>query len=281
MLVTVPAGGTRTHTAQELEEGAEGLEGALGDGAGKWRLEVTSDVPIHVLSLLSSPTGHLTNLSTAPQRGAGPVATAEELFRTLISGPILQTKCINCHVEGGVSGNTRLVFVTDADADHMAANLSVFEDFLAEVEDGADLILNKVQGVSHGGGIELASGTEEFSSMERFLGLLAGEEVAPVTITPASLFDGVKLESWRSTLRRAAIIFAGRIPTEEEYESIRGASASEFRAAIRGLMRGAPFHEFLIRAANDRLLTDRDLGCPGHPAQRRVRRLHQQVLQAH
>ncbi len=259
VLVTVPAGGTRTYTAQELESGAEGLEGSLGDGAGKWRLEVTSDVPIRVLSLLSSPTGHLTNLSTASERGAGPLETAEEVFRTLISGPILQTKCINCHVEGGVSGNTRLVFVTDADADHMATNLSVFEAFLAEVEDGADLILNKVQGVSHGGGIQLAAGTDEFSNMERFLGLLAGEEVASVTITPANLFDGVKLESWRSTLRRAAIIFVGRIPTAEEYETIRGATVAEFRAAVRNLMQGPEFHEFLIRASNDRLFTDRQL----------------------
>ena len=258
VFVTVPAGGTRTYTAQELESGAEGLEGALGDGAGKWRLELTSDVPIRVLSLLSSPTGHLTNLSTAPQRGAGPVATAEEVFRTLISGPILQTKCINCHVEGGVSGNTRLVLVTDADTDHMATNLSVFEDFLAEVEDGADLILNKVQGVSHGGGIQLASGTEEFSSMERFLGLLEGAEVAPVTITPANLFDGVKMESWRSTLRRAAIIFAGRIPTDEEYASVNTGGPANLRPAIRSLMEGPEFHEFLIRASNDRLLTDRD-----------------------
>ena len=260
VLVTVPAGGTRTYTAQELEEGAEGLEGSLGDGAGKWRLRVTSDQPIRVLSLLSSPTGHLTNLSTAPQRGAGPVATAEELFRTLISGPIVQSKCVNCHVEGGVSGNTRLVFVTDADADHMATNLKVFEDFLAEVEDGADLILNKIQGaLGHGGGIQLAAGTDEFSNMERFLGLLAGEEVASVTITPANLFDGVKLESWRSTLRRAAIIFAGRIPTAEEYEAIRGATVAEFRAAIRNLMQGPEFHEFLIRGSNDRLFTDRHL----------------------
>ena len=62
------AGGTsRTLTAQQLEEGTgEGLSGALGDGAGKWRLMVSSDRPIRVMSLLSSPTGHLTNLSTAP-----------------------------------------------------------------------------------------------------------------------------------------------------------------------------------------------------------------------
>ena len=253
----MPAGGTRTYTAQQLESGGEGFEGALGDGAGKWRLEVTSDQPVRVLSLLSSPTGHLTNLSTATRDGV-PAATAEEVFRTLISGPIVQGKCVTCHVEGGVSGSTRLVFVTDDDAEHVTKNFSVFETFLEEVEDGAELILNKVQGVGHGGGVQLAAGTDEFSSMERFVGLLAGEDIGSVAITPANLFDGVKMESWRSTLRRAAIVFAGRTPTEEEYASIRGASVAEFRAAIRNLMQGPEFHEFLIRASNDRLFTDRD-----------------------
>ena len=43
------------------------MTGALGDGAGKWRLEVEADRPILVLSLLATPTGHITNLSTAPR----------------------------------------------------------------------------------------------------------------------------------------------------------------------------------------------------------------------
>ena len=38
----------------------------LGDGVGKWQLLVESDRPIRAMSLLRSPTGHLTNLSTAP-----------------------------------------------------------------------------------------------------------------------------------------------------------------------------------------------------------------------
>ena len=66
--LTVPAGAARTHTAAQLEEGATDLRGALGDGAGKWRLTVDSSEPISVMSLLESPTGHLTNLSTAPMR---------------------------------------------------------------------------------------------------------------------------------------------------------------------------------------------------------------------
>ena len=72
--VAVPAGSSRELTSAELESGeAEAIDnGALGDGHGKWRLRVASDQPILVMSLLENPTGHLTNLSTAPGRGAEP-----------------------------------------------------------------------------------------------------------------------------------------------------------------------------------------------------------------
>ena len=61
------AGASRTLSAQALESG-DGVDGFLGDGAGKWQLTVEADRPIHAMSLLTSPTGHLTNLSTAPAR---------------------------------------------------------------------------------------------------------------------------------------------------------------------------------------------------------------------
>ena len=67
--LSVPAGGSRTVGAWDLESGAEWLDGSLGDGAGKWQLLVESDRPVVAMSLLRSPTGHLTNLSTAPVRG--------------------------------------------------------------------------------------------------------------------------------------------------------------------------------------------------------------------
>ncbi len=56
----------RMLSAQALEGGGAGLNGALGDGAGKWRLIVSSNNPIVVMSLLESPTLHLTNLSSPP-----------------------------------------------------------------------------------------------------------------------------------------------------------------------------------------------------------------------
>ena len=213
--VEVPAGASRTLGAAELESGGPGFTGSLGTGTGKWRLVVTAQVRIEVMSLLSSPTGHLTNLSTVPA-AAVPVETAAEVFREHISGPVVQSRCVNCHVEGGQSGNTRLVFVRSSDSGHEAHNLEVFEDFVAEVDGGAELILNKIQGVGHGGGVQVAAGTADYEHMERFLGLLDAD-VPSVTLTPQTLFDTVQMAPARKTLRRAALIFAGRVPTEAEY----------------------------------------------------------------
>ena len=71
--LTLAGGAARALTAAELERGAPGLDGALGDGAGKWRLSVEADGPVEAMGLLESPTGHLANLSaaTAPRTEAG------------------------------------------------------------------------------------------------------------------------------------------------------------------------------------------------------------------
>ena len=172
VVFTLAAGASRTLDARELESG-EGLSGGLGTGKGKWRLVVSADKPIEVLNTLSTPTGHLTNLSTVP----GPAVSAEsaaDVFAERISRPIVQDKCIACHVEGGVSGNTWLVFVRDTEPDHEARNLQTFTTFLDEVDDGARFILNKIQGVAHGGGVQVAAGTPGFADMERFLPRMQG-----------------------------------------------------------------------------------------------------------
>ena len=75
--LAIAPGAVREVTAAELEglaQNAEGLEGNLGDGKGKWQLFVSSDLPIQVISLLESVSGHLTNLSApaSSQRFSAP-----------------------------------------------------------------------------------------------------------------------------------------------------------------------------------------------------------------
>ena len=62
--LAIPAMSAATFTSVQLESGGEGLAGSLGDGNGKWRLRVESDVPLEVMSLVESRDGHLVNVST-------------------------------------------------------------------------------------------------------------------------------------------------------------------------------------------------------------------------
>ena len=181
--LSLASGAARTLTARALEEGDAGFEGELGDGDGKWRLNVTSEQPIVVMSLMSVPTGHLTNLSTAPSQQHR--ESAAEVFHELISEPIVQARCINCHVDGGQSSHTRLVFISDAEHDHETTNFNVFRDFLAsddhdehdhEGQSHRELILYKIQGMNnHGGGVQVTADSQEFRDMDRFLTLLEAE----------------------------------------------------------------------------------------------------------
>ena len=183
--------------------------------------------------------------------------TAEDVFRQHISGPVVQAKCVTCHVSQGASGHTRLVFVPASTDDHEALNYQAFEDLLTVATDGTALVLDKIKGArTHGGGIQVAVGTAQYGHMRRFLQLLDAGDGAPVTV--ATLFDTVRMQGGRKTLYQAAVILAGRIPTEAEYASLGG--WAKLRTAVRGLMTGPGFHEFLIRGANDRLLTEGSSG---------------------
>ena len=74
--IRVPAGQARTITASQLESGHPSFAGRLGDGAGKWQLLISASAPIQAMSLLESPTGHLTNLSTGAAGGLGAFSEA-------------------------------------------------------------------------------------------------------------------------------------------------------------------------------------------------------------
>ena len=58
------ADASRSINAQELESGGSRFRGSFGDGIGKWQLFISANRPIQVMSLLESPTGHLSNLSS-------------------------------------------------------------------------------------------------------------------------------------------------------------------------------------------------------------------------
>ena len=73
--LTLPSGGARRISAQQLESGDDDLTGRLGDGTGRWQLFVTAGGTIQVLSLLETTAGPAVNISATP-RDANPDASA-------------------------------------------------------------------------------------------------------------------------------------------------------------------------------------------------------------
>lgn len=113
-----------------------------------------------------------------------PEESAWDVFVASISEPVVQARCVNCHVAGG-TGSEALRFVTSSNADHEMTNFDQFESYVRDGHEGHDhdnenvtVILNKIRGrAGHGGGVQVMDGSQEFMDMERFLNLLA-EEVA-------------------------------------------------------------------------------------------------------
>ncbi len=63
--MVLAAGAARTVTAREFENGAAGLTGRLGDGAGDWQLLIFTDSAIKAMAVLDTASGPLANLSAA------------------------------------------------------------------------------------------------------------------------------------------------------------------------------------------------------------------------
>ena len=126
--LTLAGGAARTLTAAELERGAPGLDGALGDGAGKWRLSVAADGPVEAMGLLESPTGHLANLSaaTAPRAEAadGTARTLAPLFPSA-SDPDGRQGFLRIVNRGAEPAEMRIEARDDAGRAHPALSLAV------------------------------------------------------------------------------------------------------------------------------------------------------------
>ncbi|MCY3793133.1 MAG: serine hydrolase [Gammaproteobacteria bacterium] len=98
VVLTLAGGEARTLSAREIEEGAPGLTGQLGDGTGKWQLAVAADQPIEVMGLLESPGDNLANLSQPAQYGrgrcwlGGPLADADRSVVEYLTKPLEEGK---------------------------------------------------------------------------------------------------------------------------------------------------------------------------------------------
>ena len=167
--------------------------------------------------------------------------------------PVVQEKCVVCHQQGLTADQqgARLLFTDDAGANHDALEAFVTSDGV-----GAEWLLNKVVGgLNHGGGPVLTAGSADYLAFSDYLTLLIGANTDDGTANASDLWSGTVSEGREATLRRAAILLAGKVPSQA---AINRATVSD--AALKDelikLMKGDDFHDFIVTGAGDRLLTD-------------------------
>jgi hypothetical protein len=181
-------------------------------------------------------------------------AAVLQLYINTVSSALIQSQCILCHNSTGLAAGSKLVYQNSAQADYQQTNFNTLLNYILNEPNGSQLILSKPQGVSHGGGVQLSQGTELFNAWNGFV-QASLQLPASGGGTSQSILQSVTLTDNNATLRKAALLFAGRLPSEAELLSVSGADEAGLRLAIRNLMQGPGFKQFLIEGANDRLLS--------------------------
>lgn len=236
------------------------------DESSEKSIRVSSDSEVHARCYVRRGDGfvNLTPIPVAREQGTRVLDehdTSRQFFAERIYPSILRADCMNCHVSGGLSGNTRLVFVWTNDPDHEQKNYEILTSFFNDIDNGPAYLLRKMRGQGHGGGARFGRSSSQYQDMERLIELLEEEKnrpEPPPPLTAADLVDiMIKTESEKRTLWKATLIMAGRVPTNEEFEMLDGTEGS-LRKAIRGVLTGKGFEAFVSRSVNDRLLTNRD-----------------------
>ena len=175
-----------------------------------------------------------------------------------VSGPIVQSQCVVCHTNGGVAGPglSALQYVNSSVEGFQQTNYNTLLNYIENVPNGSSLILSKPQGiVAHGGGVQLATGSPQLADWSEFVAASLND-IAGNGSNVQSIFSAVAKMDNEQTLRKAALLYAGRLPTELEIASVSDGSEENLAAAIRALMSGEGFEKFLMESANNRLLTE-------------------------
>ena len=174
---------------------------------------------------------------------------ADDFYRTEVD-PGVQKECLSCHLSGGVAQLSGARFSLSRSVEQ---NLSSFKQLLLEVDPA--WILSKASGdLSHGGGPIAAVGSSLYEALSHYLALITGGD-APLEDAEENFWEGTALESRETTIRRASLLFAGKVASDRAINAAKE-SPTELRQQILATMEGDGFKDFLLSGANDRLLTD-------------------------
>ena len=101
---------------------------------------------------------------------AAPPASAESMtiYKASISNQIIQARCVNCH-----GSNASLRLVRSGIRGYVNTNYNSMVNYIRG--GGSSSILSKPQGIGHGGGVQLSTGSPDLSNLMQFVSAVLSE----------------------------------------------------------------------------------------------------------
>jgi len=113
-----------------------------------------------------------------------------QLYKTSISSSIIQNNCIMCHKTGGAAASSALHYVDSSSTNFQTTNYNTLVNYINNLlggaverpaaamgtaTDGSSLLVSKPQGINHGGGIRLMTGSQDLQKLQNFVNTVLSE----------------------------------------------------------------------------------------------------------
>lgn len=178
---------------------------------------------------------------------------AEDLawFEAGVWQQVIQPTCLECHTDSGLALTSKLVFDPNSAINTYSRLLSY-----SSLPEQAQWLLEKPSGqMVHGGG-EIIN--QDSAAYQVLLDWLAQQDqLGQCQQEGKNVWQGIGLLTSPQTLRKAALLLAGRLPTDTEVTSLTQQGDEGLKNLIRGLMVGDKFTAYIEEGANSQLLTDK------------------------
>ncbi len=210
-----------------------------------------------VITLVTGCSDSPKGITVVPSSNSG-ICETDTRFMANRAWPRVLSQCAACHNEGGLAGQSAYILNNSLSAldQNYATSLSYENAYPGS-------LLNKASnnGVTHGGGVLITSGDENFQILteltQRFSTPIStcdtlDDPAASSSLEPRTLINKLTMASAAYTYRQAALLMNGQLPSNDELALI---TDSNLKSNLRALMTGPQFNDFLMEAANDQLLT--------------------------
>lgn len=130
-------------------------------------------------------------------------AELEAYWLENVSSNITQFNCIVCHSDTSIAGHTGWVMLANNQDNYLETNLSRTLSYINAVEGSGQTLINKAQGLNHGGGEVLKAGSDNAEKLSGFVELATSTSVG----TPDIPNTGNEPSDAVSETRQAAMSF--------------------------------------------------------------------------